>query len=68
MRKLNTLVPSEMSKEELLSVCGALQTAKNWNQSEVSFTMMDGTEQIVSVAEISSFRQAFSPITGQTKV
>ena len=68
MRKFSTLVPSDMDKKDLLAVCGSLQVAKNWNQTEETFELTSGERVTIAVSRLSEFQEAFKPITGQTLV
>lgn len=68
MRKYKTLVPSDMDKKDLLAICGSLQVAKNWGQTEETFELISGERVTIAVSQLEEYQNAFKPITGQTLV
>lgn len=62
--KYSSIVPSEMSNNELRHMCTELQTAKNWGvKSARVFITSTGREYDVPVANIEDYRRQFKTVT-----
>lgn len=60
----NSIVPSEMSNHELISICGEIQTAKNWGLPYATVKLKNGLEYKVDVERHSDYQKEVRTITG----
>lgn len=65
LNKYSSIVPSEMSKGELSSMCAELTTAKNWGKKRVRvyLTSVDLDYQ-VDVTDLPDYQEEFTTICG----
>lgn len=59
----NSIVPSEMTNEEIRSMCGELFTAKNWNLDHATVKLANGMEYRVEVSRLSDYQEAYKTET-----
>lgn len=55
-----------MSQLELVSLCGELQTAKNYNQIDITVNV-EGTNKVIPTSRLKEYQGAFRTITGAIK-
>ena len=60
----SSIVPSEMTNPELKSICGELQTAKEWRLKSATVKLSDGQSHKVDVADLQDYQEAFQTECG----
>lgn len=71
MTPLNTyssVIPTEMTNEELQSICTEIQTAKNWNQPHALIMLTNGCEYKMDLSRHEDYQNEFKTRTGKTLV
>ena len=68
MIKYSTIVPWNMSQDELLSMVSTLHTAKNWGMTHSKVLLDNGTEYNVDVNDINDYREQLLTSVGQIKL
>lgn len=65
LNKYSSIVPSEMSKGELSSMCTELTTAKNWGKKSIKVHLTSvNLDYQVDVADLPDYQEEFTPICG----
>ena len=55
MNTYNSIVPSEMTRKELIAMCGDIYTAEQWKQSHAIVKLANGQEYQVDVKRHSDY-------------
>lgn len=64
----NSIEPKDMNQVELMSICGELQVAKNYNQETIKVDLKDKTLAAVPTNRLKEYQGAFRTITGTIKL
>ena len=64
----SSVVPSEMTNKELISICGELQTAKNWGANAVTIQLKNGNAYRMPVYQLKDYQEEVSTQCGATLV
>ena len=62
MNTYKSIVPSEMSRKELIAMCGDTYTAKQWKQSHAIVKLANGQEYRVDVKRHSDYESEINNI------
>ena len=60
----SSIVPSQMSNHELQSICGDLQTAKNWGLKTFTVSLGNGLNYKVSTKDLKDYQEEFKTNCG----
>lgn len=63
--RYSTIRPTEMSNQELASICMEIHTAINWGLNEIEvFDKSTNTIQVIPTSELRTYQKAFNTFVG----
>ena len=68
MMKLSTIVPTNMSQDELRFLVANLATSINWNLKNTTVNLENGMQYRVSVDDIEDYREELQTQSGRVRV
>lgn len=66
--KFNSVIPTDMTQEELLVACRELKIAKNWGLTYATISLSNGLDYKLGTDRLGDYQKHLAIITGGSRV